>query len=460
MNILIIEDDIGLNKLIYNAVSDDNINCFQAFYAKEAYEILESHKIELVLLDYKLPDANGNDVANKIKNKYPDTNFIVATGNGDEKIAVEMMKLGAHDYLIKDTTFLDILPAVVKKAIDNIRLKNELLIANKKNLENEILYSTLVEQLPELIIIHRNTKILFINKSCYELLGYKPSDLINKSLFNVLPESKVNELNSYFRNKITKTIESEIEVLTKSKELKYFTLHTSNINYKGKNAALTVLTDITERKQYQDMIFQTIINTQEEERKRFAEDMHDDLGPILSCIKLYSNLLISNDKSEEEKVTYSNSLLSLTDNAINTTRAISQNLMPNLLFDFGLNTALQNFITTINNLKSIFIHYESNLEIRLDSVTEIVLYRVLTELINNTLKHAKASKISLFINYSNSLLSVKYNDDGKGFSSENSKKLSMGLNNIKSRLKSINAYYQLKNTHGMEILISKKIGNN
>lgn len=456
MNILIIEDEIGLNKLIYNAISDESINCFQAFYASEAYEILENQKIDLILLDYKLPDANGNDVANYIITKYPDTNFIVATGNGDEKIAVEMMKLGAFDYLIKDTTFLDILPTVVKKALDNIRLKHELRLANKKNLENEILYSTLVEQLPELIIIHRHTKILFISKSCFNLLGIKPDELINKSLFEVLPENKVNELNRYFKNKITKTIENEIEVITKDKAVKYFTLHTSNINYKGKNAALTVLTDITERKQYQDMIFQTIINTQEEERKRFAEDMHDDLGPILSCIKLYSNLLISDDKSADEKVTYSNSLLSLTDNAIKTTRTISQNLMPNLLFDFGLTTALQNIVTTINNLKSLIINYESNLEIRLDSVTEIVLYRVLTELINNTLRHAKATKINLILNYNNSILSVKYNDNGNGFSSENIQKQSMGLNNIKSRLKSINADYQLKNTNGMEIIISKK----
>ena len=457
MNILIIEDDLGLNKLIYNILCNDITNCYQAFYAKDAYEILKKYKIDLILLDYRLPDANGNEIANFIRINYPETTFIVATGNGDEKIAVDMMKLGAYDYLIKDSSFLDILPTVIQKAIENIKLKNELNLAKKKNLENEILYSTLVEQLPELIIIHRNTKILFVNNSCLNLLGYSSNELINKSLFEFLSKNKVDELNSYFRNKVTKTIENEVEILTKDKIVKYFTLHTSEINYKGKISALTMLTDITERKKYQDLIFQTIINTQEEERKRFAIDMHDDLGPILSCIKLYSNLIVSDDKTKEEKIGYSNTLLTLSDNAINCSRTISQNLMSNLLSDFGLTDALKNFINIINNLKSVSIHYESNLEIRLNSIIEIVMYRVLTELINNTLRHAKASKIFITLNYIENQLNIKYSDNGRGFSDENIKKLSMGLNNIKNRLKSINADYQFQTSNGMEVLISKKI---
>lgn len=459
MNILIIEDDTALNQLIYFTISESNSNCYQAFNAKEAYIILEKNKIDIVLIDYRLPDANGYDIANFIINNYPDITFIVATGNGDEKIAVEMMKLGAFDYLIKDTNFIEILQAVIQKAKKNIKLKLELFLANKKNLENEILYSTLVEHLPDLIIIHRKTRILFINNSCLNLLGFSPNEIINKSLFDFLSKNKIDELNYYFRNKVIKTIENEIEVFTKDKVAKYFTIHTSEINYKGKNSALTVLTDITERKQYQDLLFQTIIKTQEDERKRLAEDLHDDLGPILSCIKLYSNLIMNNDKTEEEKITYSSTLLSLSDNAINCTRAISQNLMPNLLSDFGLSLALQNFVTTINNLKTVCINYESNLEIRLDTITEIVMYRVLTELINNTLRHAKATKINIELNYNFSELIVKYSDNGRGFSSENVKKLSMGLNNIKNRLKSINADYQLKNTNGIEVIISKRIKN-
>ncbi len=123
MTILIVEDDIGLAELMTEIVTDLGYDYFQAFSVREAIGFLEKEMPYLMILDYNLPDMNGIDFIKKFKSfkkEIPD--FIVTTGQGDERIAVEMMKLGAKDYVVKDGNFLGFLPEAIKRAsreIDN-----------------------------------------------------------------------------------------------------------------------------------------------------------------------------------------------------------------------------------------------------------------------------------------------------------------------------------------------------
>ena len=116
--ILVVEDELSINTLVVGRLAPLGLEIRSAYSAKEAVEILRNDKPELMLLDYTLPDMSALELLAELKkNKIPVPPFIVVTGNGNESLAVELMKAGAEDYLIKDTAMLDNLPGCVKKAL-------------------------------------------------------------------------------------------------------------------------------------------------------------------------------------------------------------------------------------------------------------------------------------------------------------------------------------------------------
>jgi len=183
-----------------------------------------------------------------------------------------------------------------------------------------------------------------------------------------------------------------------------------------------------------------VVQTEELERKRLAKDLHDGLGPLLSNVKMSVSVL---KKQKPNK--FSKEVLDNMDNvileSIKSIKDISNNLSPHVLENFGLEKAISNFLQKVNATKSHKIEYLSNLKgLRIDPSIEAVMYRVLCELVNNTVKHAKASKI--YVNLQNDVYSVTldYRDNGKGFEMNRldvSEEKGSGLHNIYSRVISL-----------------------
>jgi len=114
--ILIIEDDLGLIELISEKIQHCGYEFHAVSSAYEAFAWLKVCKPLFMLLDYSLPEMNGKEFLQHLSSEgFIIPPFLVATGQGDERIAVEMMKLGARDYIIKDSHFLDLIPVVVDK---------------------------------------------------------------------------------------------------------------------------------------------------------------------------------------------------------------------------------------------------------------------------------------------------------------------------------------------------------
>ncbi len=127
MQILIIEDDPGIAFLMREALEDENRKIEIVHTGAEAMDFIKSHAADLMILDYSLPDTNARELIENLQQQnvsFPP--FIVSTGQGDEMIAVDMMKLGALDYLVKDASLMRRLPGVVNWTINNIRQKKKL----------------------------------------------------------------------------------------------------------------------------------------------------------------------------------------------------------------------------------------------------------------------------------------------------------------------------------------------
>jgi signal transduction histidine kinase len=202
----------------------------------------------------------------------------------------------------------------------------------------------------------------------------------------------------------------------------------------------------TERK-----VLNAVINTEENEKRRFAKDLHDGLGPILSTVKMSLSTL--DDRiSDPSGVAILNNTNHLVNEAISTIKDISNNMSPHILSNFGLVSAINTFISKINQTGTVDIDFKSNMENkRLENDKEVVLYRAVCELINNSVRHSGASRIEMELNKHEKFVTLQVNDNGRGFDmstlrSEDSK--GMGLSNIETRVKTVGGVFILESTPG------------
>jgi signal transduction histidine kinase len=185
-------------------------------------------------------------------------------------------------------------------------------------------------------------------------------------------------------------------------------------------------------------VFSAIIKTEENERQKFAKELHDGLGPLLASIKMaVSSLLRSETKANKEIIANTDNLI---DEAIISIKEISNNLSPHVLNNFGLLKAVKSFVDRLNLTGKLKIVVSSNLgNERYDYNTEVVLYRIICELVTNTLKHASATEVNIDLFTDNNRLIVDYYDNGIGFNTDSLSEISgLGFSNIQTRVKSLN----------------------
>ncbi|MBN2610766.1 MAG: hypothetical protein JXB00_04340 [Bacteroidales bacterium] len=206
-----------------------------------------------------------------------------------------------------------------------------------------------------------------------------------------------------------------------------------------------------ERKRAERKVLTAIMSTEEKERKRFAEDMHDGLGPLLSTIKLYVNELDSEDLSAGEKKDYVNYVNQLIDNAVSDIRTMSNNLTPRVIHEYGLVSAIEEFCKSISRTQKLEISFKKmGKPTELNKNIEINIYRIVNELLINTIKHAEAHNALLSLSFRPSGLVLKYSDDGKGFDYESNraKLKGEGINNIITRVNSVDGQIKILSQEG------------
>lgn len=206
-----------------------------------------------------------------------------------------------------------------------------------------------------------------------------------------------------------------------------------------------------ERVRAEKRVINAIVTTEEKERKRFAEELHDGLGPLLSTVKMSLSTLIEKIKDSPEADILNNTN-HLVNEALNTLKDISNNLSPHVLSNFGLASAIAAFTAKINQTGAVEIDFKSNMEgLRLENDKEVVIYRAACELINNSVRHSGASRIEIELNKHEKFITLQYNDDGRGFDSNtlsNEDPKGMGLSNIETRVKSVDGVFILESKPG------------
>ena len=186
------------------------------------------------------------------------------------------------------------------------------------------------------------------------------------------------------------------------------------------------------RQQAEIDVKDAIITTQEDEQNRIAEDIHDDIGPMLSAIKLQvANL------SELEPDEITESIDQIEDHlnmVINNVRGVARNLSSQIITKYGLEQSLIENINLVSTLKKLMIDFKYDVKnIELNDDYQINIYRIVRELLTNSVKHSNCTLINISIKNINDFLIVKYSDNGDKIDQPDSGK-SMGQTNIKNRI--------------------------
>jgi PAS domain S-box-containing protein len=205
--------------------------------------------------------------------------------------------------------------------------------------------------------------------------------------------------------------------------------------------------DISYQVQAEKMIVRAIIDTQEKERQRLAKDLHDSITQQLTGIKFYISSINGNLKNKFDKVVLQKSNEALTE-VITDMRNVCFNLMPRTLEEFGLVRAVKEFCHHLPQYKkTVFsFRYCKRMPV-ISAALSIDLYRVIQEIISNSLRHGLAKKISIDFSFKNKLFTILLADDGKGFDTSHYPE-GMGLKNIESRVRSHNGKFQVASAVG------------
>jgi two-component system, NarL family, sensor kinase len=193
-------------------------------------------------------------------------------------------------------------------------------------------------------------------------------------------------------------------------------------------------------------VLQATILSQETERNRIAQDLHDEISSKLVAISLNLHLLKSKKATIDSKAEIIENIITINRNAIENSRKIAHDLLPAILEKFGLHAALTELVLDYNNSKSVVIDYQSQIDFSQSKPeTHLQLFRIIQELINNSVKHGKASQINILFETLTNGLQCNYSDNGLGFDSTNQNiKKGLGMRNIESRIEFLNGSYTLE----------------
>ena len=301
LGILVVEDDDGLRRLICKRLERKKLKVEALGTGEDALVRIMSNPDVLLLLDYKLPDMTGRElIENLVGNGYT-VPFVVITGHGDERIAVDMMKLGARDYLVKDQALLEVLPQVMEQIHDQLITQKKLSRVKKALHESEERFRMLFNRGTDAIFVQEIKNggygnFLEVNDIACQRLGYTREELLQMSMKNIeipLDTDTGKETAGLPTNSAAVKQYHLYEAIQITKHGKQICVENNShfIDLEEKPAILCISRDITRRKQLEEQLLQA---QKMEAIGKLAGGIAHDFNNLLTAIMGYSELVLVN----------------------------------------------------------------------------------------------------------------------------------------------------------------------
>ncbi len=233
----------------------------------------------------------------------------------------------------------------------------------------------------------------------------------------------------------------------------YIEITASMLKTTGEASLMLIFSDVTRFRNMDNEIMNAAQAAEERERTLLAQELHDGLGAVLSSINIYINLILSGGAEIDEIFKTLRLTKDLVWQAIENVKDIANNLHPVILTRFGLVATVSNIIEGLQSSHLICFHFEHDSFVELkDKGRELSIYRIINELINNTMKYAEAKNVHLSLVTTGPTLKIHYDDDGVGFDLEKHlatpESTTMGISNIMGRAKALDGTCEFNTSPG------------
>lgn len=469
INILILEHDPYDIELLLHELKKAKLNFRHKVISTkhEFIHTLEDFQPAVILSDYSLPSFDGLSAFNIKKEQSPLTPFIIVSGTIGEENAVELIKLGITDYVIKDKLF-SVGPKILRALREGSDVKEKLRAEEERSIaENELRlsekrYRFLFEKnpLPMWIYDVRTLQYIEANEAALELYGYSKNEFLAMNIFDVKAEEEKERLKNILLqaedNEKSMYRLGEWKHLKKNGNVICVDVVVSKMNYQGIEAGLVLITDITEKKKLQEKLTEEKVNKQKEitrasmymqekEREVIGRELHDNVNQVLTSAKLYLDFALEQPTPTKALITKCQERIV---NAINEIRNVSKALVPPSIDDLGLKHSVQDITSTISNLQKIFFELQMDFnENRLSDLLKVTLFRIIQEQVTNIVKYSMATHVLIKIVHAGDDITLSIEDDGIGFDVERKRK-GIGINNIYKRVQALDGEAQIISRQG------------
>ena len=296
-SILIIDDDDSVRNSLSSYLEDSGFLPFTACDGKQGIKAFEQENIDLVLVDLRMPEMDGYEVIKHLHKKSPQTPLIVVSGASEIQTAIETMKIGAWDYLVKPIREMSALVYAIEKALDHSLVLKDKQIAEQLLLQSEKKYSKLIETTSSgFWQVDKNEVTTEVNQALCEMLGYKPEQMIGKTASRFVDQKKIAIFNRILSNP-SDTVSKNFGIVlrTKKGEELHALFDTALIfdNFNEISGAFAFVSDITEsRKNHQ-------LSTAIETAGAICHELHQPMQTIFGYSELLLLEMTKKDKNYE-----------------------------------------------------------------------------------------------------------------------------------------------------------------
>ncbi|MCL4501238.1 MAG: PAS domain-containing protein [Deltaproteobacteria bacterium] len=434
LRILIVEDLASDSELMAYELRQGNLpfSSRRVENDKDFLRELEEFRPDLILSDYHLPHFNGLAALALAQEHCPDIPFIFVSGAIGEEVAIDTLKRGATDYVLKDR--LSRLVPAVKRALRESANRRERRQAEEALRESEQRYRLLVKNLPA--VVYRgyfDSSADFFDKKVEDLTGYSKEDFDSRRLKwddLVVPED-LPQFREAFRQglKDAKSYVREYRIRRKDDEILWIQERGQIIcNAEGwVDYVSGVVFDVSESQRAKMALLESeqrlrfltsqLLTAQEQERKRISMELHDELGQSLTVMKLQVRAIESALRDDQPDLKQAClELRQYVDAVIENVRRLSRDLSPSILEDLGLLSALKYLLEGLGKHLTVKPSLEvEDLNSLFPADAQIIIYRIFQECLHNIAKHAGACQVAVKVQRDGQAVTFSLEDDGTGF---------------------------------------------
>ncbi|HEX4842477.1 MAG TPA: ATP-binding protein [Limnobacter sp.] len=429
---------------------------------------LEHEEWQVVISDHNLPGFGSEEALKVVRNSGLDIPFIIVSGSIGEHVAVEAMRAGADDYLMKDK-MARLVPAIER----SLRAANErrsLAAAEQAQRESERRFAAIAENIPGIIFqmlsgpdMPRPT-VPFVSEGVLRLFGVPPRLFLENPHY-FFEQFESEDAASLFellldppKPGVPITWEGRLKPLAK-REPRWVLLNAVAKPRGNRYAWDGVLLDISDRKQAEERLqnAQTelrLVTTEfekrrEEERGAIAREIHDDMGGSLTKLKADVAWLNKNTQPDAATQDKLDDMLELIEHLLASSQRIAKDLRPGIL-DYGLIAALDWLVNDFKKRCQMDASFQCNVdEADIDPEARTALFRILQEALTNIVKHAQATRVDVELFVTDHEISLEIRDNGKGIdNSDKLKETSFGLRGMQERVAAFGGWVDVSGAVG------------